>query len=156
MHDQFSKALSFNPLRTASSLTWLFYVFVLFITTFLIVFVIKLLFWMTLLVVLMALPTLTYAQIFINYIGINIDYNNQTLTQIMNITGNQLVIPIYQYCSQGGYVTVNTYLDPLSNLGITSAALIMYNGSIVSTPINYSPKYVSANVNCSLPIYGSI
>ncbi|GGI83708.1 hypothetical protein GCM10007112_20650 [Vulcanisaeta souniana JCM 11219] len=128
--------------------------FVLFITTFLIVFVIKLLFWMTLLVVLMALPTLTYAQIFINYIGINIDYNNQTLTQIMNITGNQLVIPIYQYCSQGGYVTVNTYLDPLSNLGITSAALIMYNGSIVSTPINYSPKYVSANVNCSLPIYG--
>ncbi len=109
---------------------------------------------MTLLAVFMMLPTLTHAQVFINYIGININYNNKTLTQVMNITSNQLVIPIYQYCSQGGYVTINAYLDPLSNLGITTASLVMYNGSIANAPINYSPKYVSANVNCSLPIYG--
>ncbi len=103
----------------------------------------------------MILPILSYAQVTINYMGINIYYDNHTYTEMINITSNQLIIPMYQYCSQGGNVLFNAYLDPLSNLGIVSVSLVMYNGSSLSVPvINYSPKYVSMEVNCSLPVYG--
>lgn len=73
--------------------------------------------WITIIVVFMALPMLSYAQVIINYLGgVNIYYNNQSFTEVINITNNKLIIPIYQYCSQGGNVTINAYLDPpLSN-----------------------------------------
>ncbi len=105
--------------------------------------------------VFIALSTLTYAQVSINYINISIYSNNTSYTQTMNITGNHLLIPTYQYCSsQENYILFNAYLDPLSNLGIVSVSLVLYNGSYISAPINYSPKYVSAVINCSIPIYG--
>ncbi|WP_243678688.1 hypothetical protein [Vulcanisaeta distributa] len=111
--------------------------------------------WMVIIAIFTMLPILGYAQITINYIGVSIYYSNQTYTETINVTNNQLVIPIYQYCSQGGNVLFSAYLDPLSSLGIVSASLILYNGSSISVPvINYSPKYVSMWINCSLPIYG--
>ncbi len=103
----------------------------------------------------MVLPMLTYAQVTINYINMSIYYGNQSITNVINITSDQLVIPIYQYCSQESNVLFNAYLDPLSNLGIVSVSLVLYNGSFISIPvIDYSPKYISMEVNCSLPIYG--
>ncbi|MGC8606395.1 MAG: hypothetical protein ACP5GZ_03595 [Vulcanisaeta sp.] len=105
--------------------------------------------------VFMVLPMLTYAQVTINYINMSIYYGNQSITNVINITSDQLVIPIYQYCSQESNVLFNAYLDPLSNLGIVSVSLVLYNGSFISIPvIDYSPKYISMEVNCSLPIYG--
>ncbi|PVU71555.1 hypothetical protein DDW08_04215 [Vulcanisaeta sp. SCGC AB-777_J10] len=103
---------------------------------------------------LVMLPTLTHAQIVINYISISIYSNNQTFTQLINITNNQLIIPIYQFCSGGGNMDFIAYLDPFSNLGITSVSLVLYNGTFITVPVNYSPKYVSMNINCSLPVYG--
>ncbi len=115
----------------------------------------KALSWIVIIAIFVILPILSYAQVTINYMGINIYYGNQTYTETINITSNQLIIPIYQYCSQGGNALFSAYLDPLSNLGIVSVSLVLYNGSLISIPvINYSPKYVDARIDCSLPVYG--
>ncbi|MFB6470337.1 MAG: hypothetical protein TU36_003775 [Vulcanisaeta sp. AZ3] len=74
--------------------------------------------------------------------------------QVVNITGGKLTIPIYQYCSNEKYVSFEAYLDPSSSLGITSVSLILNNGTLMAIPMNFSPKYVSLYINCSLPVYG--
>ena len=110
--------------------------------------------WIIAIAVFVMLPITGYAQVTINYLGVSIRYGNQTYVEMVNVTSNQLVIPIYQYCAQGN-VLFSAYLDPLSSLGITSISGVLYNGSTVNIPvIDYSPKYVSIEVNCSLPIYG--
>ena len=110
--------------------------------------------WIIAIALIAVFPTMAYAQVFINYINVNIHSgSNVFITQLINITSNQLVIPIDQYCS-GSNVEFTAYLDPLSNLGITSVNLILYNGTYITVPASYSPKYVSIDINCSLPIYG--
>jgi len=116
-------------------------VFVLFIIPLLGFFVIERITWIMIIALLVMLPTLTHAQIVINYISISIYSNNQTFTQLINITNNQLIIPIYQFCSGGGNMDFIAYLDPFSNLGITSVSLVLYNGTFITVPVNYSPKY---------------
>ncbi len=112
----------------------------------------------TLLMGVLLIPIIAHAQSYtINLVYVGITSQSQSFSRLINITSNTLLIPVYQYCGGPDTISISAYLDPLSNLGFSSVYLILYNGSrITPTLVNYSPKYVLINIDCSLPIYGVV
>jgi len=96
-----------------------------------------------------ALPLLHAQSFMINYVGVDINGKNYLVS--VGLNSRYLMIPLSN-CT--GRTDVEVYVDPLSALGIDDVRVILYNGTFLDMPQEYSPKFVHMSIDCAEPVYG--